>query len=206
MAIRTQARKGFREKQIVDRRAARSPGARGTINSLRRLKSLLVRPFKLEWQGRRLRLVLVERRRARPVDQPPSLAQLRADLQARLMAQEYESSGPVMRHLGLVHDELGRSGWAGIERLSSRVIDLALVQAEVLAAQEPMPSLAIVIDRLRILKVAVALREERASRLRNQPSDNIIEVSEATREEFEESELSWARSVPATPESPDRDK
>jgi hypothetical protein len=206
MAIKTQARRGSREKQFMDRRAAGSPAARGTPDPLRRLKSLLVRPFKLEWQGRRLRLVLVERRRARPVDQPPSLEQLRSDLQARLIAQEYDSSGPVMRHLGLVHDELGRRGWAGIELLSSRVIGLALVQAEVLAAQEPMPSLAIVIDRLRVLKVAVALREERASQLRNLPSDSILEVSEATREEFEQSELSWARSVPATPELPDRDK
>jgi hypothetical protein len=39
-----------------------------------------------------------------------------------------------MRHLALVHDELGSAGWLRVERLPAQVIGMATVQAEMLAS------------------------------------------------------------------------
>ena len=84
MSTSPPTRKGPRRVPVKDRRGA--PGAKGTTGSLRRLKGLLGRPLGLERRGGRLRVVLIDRRRASPADQPPSLSQLRAELRARLLA------------------------------------------------------------------------------------------------------------------------
>lgn len=169
---------------IKDRRAAAS--AKGAAGLLRRLKSLLARPLRLQRHDGRLRLVLVERRQARPVDAPPSLSASRDELRALLMLHGNERATGVMRHLVLVHDELGRRGWPGVEALPAQVLNMALVQAEMLASDEPTEALTAIIDHLRIAKVAAELREEQASRPPPLATGAPLEVSEVPRDEYDE--------------------
>ena len=109
MSTSPPTRKGPRRVPVKDRRAA--PGAKGTTGSLRRLKGLLGRPLGLERRGGRLRVVLIDRRRASPADRPPSLSQLRAELRARLLAHEHDCTARVMRHFE-EFQEMERS-WVG---------------------------------------------------------------------------------------------
>lgn len=141
---------------IKDRRAP--AGAKGAAGFLRRLKGMLARPLRLQRHDGRLRLVLVDRRQARPVDALPSLPDSRDELRALLLLNDNEPAAGVMRHLVLVHDELGRRGWPGVEALPGQVLNMALVQAEMLASDEPTEALTVIIDRLRIAKVAAELR------------------------------------------------
>lgn len=171
------------------------PGAKGTTAPLRRLKDLLGRPFGLERRGGQLHVVLADRLRPPPADQPLSLSQLRAELRASLLAQSHERATEVMRHLVLVHDELGCKGWAGVEALPGEVTGRALVQAEMLASQEPSPALAVIVERLRLLQVAADLRKDRESCLQDLENSVPVEVSESTHEEFE-MERSWVGTVP----------
>jgi hypothetical protein len=169
---------------IKDRRAA--PGAKGAVGFLRRLKGVLARPLELQRQDGRLRLVLVDRRRARPADGPPSLSASRDELRALLMLHGNEQATGVMRHLVLVHDELGRRGWPGVEALPAQVLNMALVQADMLASDEPTEALTMIIDHLRIAKVAAELREEHASRPPPPATGAPLEVSEVPRDEFDQ--------------------
>ena len=204
MSTSPPTRKGPRRVPVKDRRAA--PGAKGTTGSLRRLKGLLGRPLGLERRGGRLRVVLIDRRRASPADQPPSLSQLRAELRARLLAHEHDCTARVMRHLVFVHDELGRKGWPGVAALPGQVLGKALMQAEMLASQEPSPSLAEIVERLRLLKVAADLREERETRPKDFAMSERLEVSESTYEEVQEMERSWVGTLPPGLVRADRDK
>ena len=106
MASSSPSRKGSRQMPLKDRRAA--PDGKGG-GSLRKLKGLLGRPIGLERRDGKLHVVLTERRRQRPADEPPSLSQLCAELSARLLAHE-TSEVQTMRHLILVHDALERTG------------------------------------------------------------------------------------------------
>lgn len=172
---------------IKDRRAtARTTGA---LAFLRRLRGVLARPIGLQRQDGRLRVVLVERRQARPVDALPSLAEARDELRALLLLHGNEQATGVMRHLVLVHDELGRRGWAGVESLPGPVLNMALAQAEMLASDEPSAALAMIIDHLRLATVAAALREERPPQPALDNAPPAFEVSEVPRDKFDE----WAR-------------
>jgi hypothetical protein len=168
---------------IKDRRAA--AGAKGAAGFLRRLKGMLARPLRLQRHDGRLRLVLVERRQARPVDGPPSLSVSRDELRALLMLHGNEHATGVMRHLVLVHDELGRRGWPGVEALPAQVLNMALVQAEMLATDEPTEALKAIIDHLRIAKVAAELREEQSLRPPSPATGAPLEVSEVPRDEYD---------------------
>jgi hypothetical protein len=188
---------------IKDRRA--SAGAKGAAGFLRRLKGLLARPLKLQRHDGRLRLVLVERRQARPVDAPPSLSDSRDELRAVLMLHGNEHATGVMRHLVLVHDELGRRGWPGVEALPAQVLGMALVQAEMLASDEPTAALTLIIDHLRIAKVAAELREEQASRPPPFATGEPLEVSEVPRDEFDElARDDWVDTTPPSDLHPGR--
>jgi len=188
---------------IKDRRAA--PAAKGAAGFLHRLKGVLARPIKLQRRDGRLRLVLVERRQARPVDGPPSLLDARDELRALLMLHGNEQATGVMRHLVLVHDELGRRGWPGVEALPAQVLNMALVQAEMLASDEPTETLTLIIDHLRIAKVAAELREEQASRPPPQLMGEALEVSEVPRDEFDELVRDdWVDTVPPPDVHPGR--
>lgn len=140
---------------------------------------------------------LVDRQRAPASDRPPSLAQLCAELQARLLAHEGDAGAIVMRHLVLVHDALGHKGWPGVESLPRKVLGMTLLEAEMMAAHEPSPLLKIVIERLCAIKFAAEVREERAADRRDWAATDIPEVSEGTHEEYDRMERSWIGTVPA---------
>jgi hypothetical protein len=178
---------------LKDRRAA-PDGQRG--GSLRKLKGLLGRPIGIERREGKLQVVLTERRRQRPADEPPSLSQLCAELSARLLAHE-TSEVQTMRHLILVHDALDRRGWVAIEGLSSLVLAKAIEQAEALAAEEPSPLMDMLVEGLRPLRIAADLRDQRDSRQQDFRVGDSLEVSESDYAEFEDVETNWAGTVPA---------
>jgi hypothetical protein len=204
MSTSPSPRKQSRKAPVKDRRSG--PGVKGTTVSLRRLKGLLSRPLGLEQRDGHLHVVLVDRRRATPDDQPPPLPQLCAELRARLLIHGHDDTAHVMRHLVFVHDELGRKGWHGVEALPSQVLGKALVQAEMLASEEPSPSLAMLVESLRSIKVAADLREEHKSRSKEIEAGGRIEVSASTYEEFEEMERSWVGTLPLALAPPNCDK
>jgi hypothetical protein len=189
MASSSSGRKGpSRAAPLKDRRAA--PHAeRG---SLGKLKSVLNRPIGLERNDGKLRMVLTERRRARPANEAPSIALLCAELSARLLAYEAGEAAQTMRHLILVHDTLERKGWTGLETMSSLVLARALEQAALLAREEPSPHMDMLIEGLRPLQAAAALRERREARAHEmRPGDN-VEVSESDYTQFEDAEQDWS--------------
>jgi hypothetical protein len=193
MASSSPSRKGSRQMPLKDRRAA--PDGKGS-GSLRKLKGLLGRPIGLERREGKLHVVLTERRRPRPADEPASLSQLCAELSARLLAHE-TSEVQTMRHLILVHDALERRGWAAIEGLSSLVLIKAIEQAEVLAAEEPSPHMDMLIEGLRPLHTAADLRDKRETRQQDFRVGDNLEVSESDYAEFEDVESNWTGTVPA---------
>ena len=192
MASSSPGRKGSRQMPLKDRRAAPD----GKAGSLRKLKGLLARPLSLERRDGKLRVVLTERRRQRPADEPPSLSHLCAELSARLLAHE-TSEVQTMRHLILVHDALERRGWTALESMSALVLVKAIEQAEALAAEEPSPHMDMLIEGLRPLHVAADLRDQRESRLQDFRVGDNLEVSESDFADFEEVETGWTGTVPA---------
>jgi hypothetical protein len=180
---------------VKDRRAA--PGTKKANGPLRQLKGLLARPLALERRGDQVHVVLVDRRRAPPAGKSPSLSQLRAELRQRMLIQEHDEGARVMRHLAFVHDELGRSGWPGVGALPVQVLDKALVQAEMLASEEPSSALDMIIDQLRSLQLAAARRDERDSKLAEFENSTDVEVSAASHDEYDELERSWLGTIPA---------
>lgn len=162
MDHRTASRRSHLDADPPERRAAAN--VRGLSRALRLLKNLWARPLGVQRQGQGLKLVLVERRRAPSPDEPPKLAQIRTELRERLLGHKHAHAAQVMRHLALVHDEIGRAGWPGVQVLPGSVLGLAMVQAEMLASEGPSRVMTYVIERLRIFKVAADVREERALR------------------------------------------
>ena len=183
-----------RNAPLEDRRAA--PGSKGPASSLRWVKGALGRPLGLERRGSQLHVVLVDRRRKPAAEQPLSISHMRAELQVRLLAHEHGQAAHVMRHLVYVHDELGRKGWPGVEALPGQVVGKALVQAEMLASEESSASLVAIIERLRLLKAAADVREERKLQARSQDAEGKLDVSEATQEDFEMTKRHWAGTEP----------
>lgn len=138
-----------------ERRAA--PGA---VGSVRWIKSLLGRPVALERRDGRLHVTLVERRRSPERREADELQALRTELHARLLAAEVEFAARHLRHLVFVLDALDR-GWPAVAALPSEVLHKAGGQAQRLVAEEASPMLAGLIERLRLLKVAAEVREDR---------------------------------------------
>jgi hypothetical protein len=184
-------------RPLKDRR--KQPGSPG---SMRWLGGILGRPLALESGAAGPRIVLVERRKAgEPNDRVPT-TQMCEELRSRLLGHELENATRVMRHLALVHDQLAHKGWSGVSTLPSRVLGLAVVQAQMLMTHEPSLALTQLTDRLRVVKVEVELREER---LRHAEADRSVEVSEVTHEEFTRSALDWqASQLPPDSEPPPR--
>lgn len=199
MPNRPPSSKGLRKKPLIDRRLAESAAANApddASGTLRRVKGVLGRPLGFERKDGQLRVVLVERRRTAPADQAPMLARIRAELRERLEDLADTPAEHLMRHLGFVGAELERKGWSGVEALPGSVLCKALVQAEMLASSDSSDLLTIFVERLRLLKVAAEVREERASRLAGLDDTSLV-VSESTHEEFEASQRSWADSLAA---------
>ena len=210
MDNRTASRKGNFEGDPPERRASTKP--RGLSRVLLLLKNLWARPLGLQRQGRGVRLVLVERRRPRSPDEPPKLAQIRAELRERLLGHKHAHAAQVMRHLARVHDELGRSGWPGVEGLPGPVLGLAMVQAEMLASEGPSTLMLHVIERLRIFKVAADVRDEREKREQREQRAAVacaeappVDAETAERDESGFGETAaWAKPLPAPVVIPSR--
>ncbi|MDE2160406.1 MAG: hypothetical protein KGJ30_15940, partial [Burkholderiales bacterium] len=174
-------------------RRQRGDDARGP-RLLRWLRNLFQRPFRLRWRGGIPRLAFVDRRGATTADHPRALDALRAELE-RLLAEGHRSgASEVLMPLRVVHHELGRRGWPGVEWLPARLLAKALAQAQLVAGGSP--ALAPLIDRLRLLKAAAEVREDRKARLQAHAQAPQIEVSEATVEEFDAMERSWVGVLP----------
>jgi hypothetical protein len=189
MASSTTSRKGTtRNTPLKDRRAAPDAPA----SALRKLKGVLSRPLGVERREGKLQVVLNERRRARPADEKPSIALLCAELSARLLAHEANEAAQTMRHLILVHDALERKGWTGIEGMSSLVLARAIEQATLLAREEPSPHMDMLIEGLRPLNAAAALREAREARVHEMRIGDNVEVSESDYADFEDAEQDWS--------------
>jgi len=201
MSNQLRDRKASRNKPAKDRRAAQEGR-----DALRWLKGLMARPIVLERRGRGVHLVLIDRRQAPAPDNDASLTPLRAELRTRLVAHEVAHAAKVMRHLGFVHDQLGRGGWPAVAALPTRLLGNALLQAEMLAEREPSPALQLVIDRLRLLSAEASQRDDRESRRPEFVVGEDLDVCESTHEEFEETERSWAGTVPPGLVLPERGK
>ena len=191
-----------RKMPLKDRRTASD--AKTTGGSLQHLKGLLGRPIGLQRKGNQVHVVLVERRSAPSVGQPPSRSQLCDELRALVLAQEATAT-QTMRHLVLVHDALESTGWPGVQALPGPSLRRALVQAEMLASVEPSPALEVIIERLRPLTEVVDQREESESRLQDFRVGESVEVSESTFAEFETLERSWVGTVPSRLKQSDGD-
>lgn len=177
---------------VVDRRAAPgSPEAR-----VRQLKGALDRPIRVGAEGGRLRVTLVDRRKAPPDDLGWLLAPLRDELRARLAS--IDGASQVLRHLMVVHKVLGAKGWNGLETLPSNVLAKALDQAEMLGGAAAWPLLETLAGQLRKAQAAAAKREEREGRQVPPASADVIQdlqVSEVSHEEFEAMQRSWFASL-----------
>ncbi len=156
------------------------------------------RPLVLQRRDGKLHVTLVERRRSPAEVEAQAVAQLRHELQTRLVANDGGHAARVMRHLVFVHDELGRNGWAGVAILPSEVLGKALMQAEMVDSQETSPLLAEMLERLRLLRVAAQASEERRPARPHDVAEGEgeVEVSETTYEDFDETERSWAGTMP----------
>ena len=159
----------------------------------------------------RWRAGLVERRLA-PAD-ALALRGILDDLEERLLAQEASFTADVLGQLVEVHDQMRLKGWAGVLALPEAVRARALLQAQMLAQKSPYPTMTELIERLRAAQPAAAgpmqtpapAREGSAAR-----AESALEVSEASAEEFEASQLGWIDTVPplqphpAAPKEPSR--
>jgi len=160
-------------------------GATGWEKALRRLRGLFARPLRLQRRGVDFQFVLVERRRGPSRFDPPTVATLREELRLRLLAlDEQQMAG--MRHLARVHDALKRSGFAGLDNLSARVLDKARAQAELLSSLEPTPAMSMLVDKLALARVAAEVREER--RAQAERESTAVEVRETSFDEFVQSD------------------
>jgi hypothetical protein len=148
------------------------------------------------------------RRTAAPDAGAAAMDDLRAELRACLALHTDDRAPHALRHLVLVHDELGRAGWTGVEAFPLRVLMKARVQAEMVAAVDPSPIVAAFIERLRLVEVAAALREEeRPGTKADVPmakpeapvefADSEVEVTQGSTEEYDILERSWVGTVPA---------
>ncbi|MDE2456537.1 MAG: hypothetical protein KGL43_23370 [Burkholderiales bacterium] len=154
------------------------------------------RPFRVEMRAGRVRVSVVDRRGAPSPDHPRSLTRLRKELARRLDEVADTHAAEVLLPLRVVHHELGRRGWPGVEALPAKVLDKALAQAELLSGSNEAATLEPLVERLRALAATAQVREERKAQLQERESRQRIEVSEATVEEFDEMERSWVGVMP----------
>ena len=161
------------------------------------IKNILGRSIALEQRGKQLHVALVDKPKPPWLDQASSLSQLRVELRARLLAHEADAPAQLMRHLVVVHDALGDKGWAGVDALPPKVVARALMEAELLAADEPSPLLSSLVERLRERKLEADRIELRDADLRDWATTDIPEVSEGSHEEYVRMERSWIGTVPS---------
>lgn len=160
-------------------------GAPGWRRALIRLRGLFARPLRLKRRGLDLQFELVERRRGPSRFEPPTIGALREELRSRLLALD-EQQMNAMRHLARVHDALKRSGFAGLDNLSARVLEKARLQTELLASLEPSPAMTMLAEKLALARVAAEVREERRAQAEREATP--VEVRETSFDEFVQSD------------------
>lgn len=185
----------------LERRAG--PDSAPLLRALRRVRGLFLRPLALEWRGMQLHLVLRERRHAGEPDPRPSANELREELRSLMRVRGREHARLHLRHLLLVYRELGRDGWHSVGALPSEVLRRALLQAEELSGDRPSRRMDFLLDRLHALKTS-ADRRDLNRRLQEQSDLPPLEVSDATPEDFEQSERSWFGDLPPPQQPPAR--
>jgi hypothetical protein len=195
-----------RKRDDADHPERRSPTqVRGVARILHLLRNLWARPVGLQRSGLGVKLVLIDRRRRRLADDPPKLTEIRAELRERLLGHEHAHAARVMRHITLVHDELGSGGWPGVEKLPAQVIGMATVQAEMLASVGPSDAMSHLVERLRICKVAADVRDERvllekraarASATVRSEAAETVETAEPAESGLDGQPGAWAGPVP----------
>jgi len=176
--------------------------------SLRWVKDVLSRSIQLEQRRGHGAAGGGEKERSEPADPVARLlAEQRADLGARLLV--HDPATQHVRNLFVVHDELGKRGWRGVEALPLSLVGRALVEASLLALQEPSPVMTTIVETLRSIKVAAEARAAQALQdtlekewEREEPA--IPEVSETNYDEYELMERSWVGTVPAGLDLSDR--
>jgi hypothetical protein len=167
--------------------------------AMRWMKAVLASAKGRERERRQSPVETAERRRA-PDPVSAGLEELRAELRARIVEHTDERAPHALRHLVLVHDELGRGGWPCVEKLPARVLGKARVQADMIGTDDPSPLVAALVERLRLCEIAARVRDEEAPPRRDEPvvfADSEVEVSQASHEEWEVLERSWIGTVPA---------
>jgi hypothetical protein len=172
---------------------------RGPLSSARWLRGLLVRPLALKRRGLQWDIVLVDRRLPRELS-ASAVESVREELRMRLLWQDHHADEQSVIHLEQVYDALGRNGWDAVEALSARTLGKSLLHTQILLAEQDSEPLAQMRDRLRAALTAAESREEgqkqQVSSKAGAKPGPAVEVSEATHEDFEASERSWAGAVP----------
>jgi hypothetical protein len=182
------------DASLPERRAGRH--AKSETSPLLRLKGALQRPVKMEWRNGQPHVVLVERRQAPFLDR--AQAHLCAELGAVLLTQHADEASTLLKPLLAVHHKLKRKGWDGVATLPSAVLAKALRQAEMLAAEDPsLPVLTQVAERLRPLLEAAEARERAQDDDAIDTDLAVLEVREASFNEFKELERTWAQTMPS---------
>jgi hypothetical protein len=164
--------------------------------SLRWVRNVLGRSIRLEQRHNQLHLALVDPNRPADADKPLSpLMQQRAELGARLLV--HDPATQAVRHLFVVHDELRNGGWPSVEALPGKVVERALIEAEILAVDEPSPLFESIVDTLRDIKTAADARAAKDALDAEWEVPQAPEVSDTNFDEYELTERSWAGTVPA---------
>ena len=173
--------------------------------SLRWVKEVLSRSMRL--QHRRGRGPSSAAEKADVTPEVALLLEQRADLGARLLV--HDPATQLVRNLFVIHDELGKGGWAGVQALPMSLVGRALTEAELLHLQEPSELLTTIIVSLRSIKTtpeapAAQALQEKVGRDRGPQHAAVPEVSETDYGEFELVGRSWVRTVPGGLELSDR--
>ena len=176
--------------------------------SLRWVKDVLSRSIQLEHKRSHGQAAAAEKGRGPATDPATTLLmEQRADLGARLLL--HDPATQLVRNLFVIHDELGKRGWAGVEALPLSLVGRALTEAEILHLQDPSPVLVTIIETLRSIKINAEARAAQALQdalerewAREQPATP--EVSETNYDEYELMERSWIGTVPAGLDLSDR--
>jgi len=176
--------------------------------SLRWVKDVLSRSIQLEQRRGHGAAAGAEKDRGEAADPAARLLiEQRADLGARLLV--HDPATQHVRNLFVVHDELGKRGWRGVEALPLSLVGRAIVEASLLGLQEPSPVMTTIVETLRSIKVAAEARAAQALQdaleqewEREEPA--VPEVSETNYDEYELMERSWIGTVPAGLDLSDR--
>ena len=178
----------------LEERRRSGPRGQAAANPLKRLKGALSRPVTLEWRKGQPHVALVERRKNPRLDR--SDAHLCSELCACLLMHGTDET-KLLDCLVTVHDVLSGKGWQGVGALPAAVLAKAIQQAEMLAAEEPLPALAQLATQLGGLHTSAVAREEASKAERSLDGKSRVEVSETSFNEFEEAERNWTRTMPS---------